>query len=100
MKYARALAFAAAAAITVVTATGCAVARNQETLGAYVDDAGITTAVKAKMAALNAGDSVPIAKMEQMKAAAADLDSIAFEDYAVTADALLRQCAAPPERKP
>ena len=50
MKYARALAFAAAAAITVVTATGCAVARNQETLGAYVDDAGITTAVKAKMA--------------------------------------------------
>jgi osmotically-inducible protein OsmY len=50
MKYARALAFAAAAAITVITATGCAVARNQETLGSYVDDAGITTAVKAKMA--------------------------------------------------
>jgi len=50
MKYARALAFAAAAAITVVTATGCAVARNQETVGSYIDDAGITTAVKAKMA--------------------------------------------------
>jgi Predicted periplasmic or secreted lipoprotein len=49
MKYARALAFAAAAAITVVTATGCAVARNQQTAG-LIDDAGITTAVKAKMA--------------------------------------------------
>ena len=45
-----ALAFAAAAAITVVTATGCAVARNQQTAGSYIDDAGITTAVKAKMA--------------------------------------------------
>jgi len=49
MKYARALAFAAIAGITVVTA-GCSVARNQQTVGSYVDDAGITTAVKAKMA--------------------------------------------------
>ena len=49
MKYARALAFAEAAAITVVTATGCALARNQQTAGSYIDDAGITTAVKAKM---------------------------------------------------
>jgi len=49
MKYARALVFAAIAGITVVTA-GCSVARNQQTVGSYVDDAGITTAVKAKMA--------------------------------------------------
>ena len=49
MKYARALTFAAIAGITVVTA-GCSVARNQQTVGSYVDDAGITTAVKAKMA--------------------------------------------------
>ena len=49
MKYARALAFAAVAGITIVTA-GCSVARNQQTAGAYVDDAAITTAVKAKMA--------------------------------------------------
>jgi hyperosmotically inducible protein len=48
MKYARALVFAAIAGITVVTA-GCSVARNQQTVGSYVDDAGITTAVKAKM---------------------------------------------------
>ena len=39
---------AAAAAITVVTATGCAVARNQQTAGSYIDDAGITTTVKGK----------------------------------------------------
>lgn len=50
MKYARALAFAAIAGVTIVTATGCSVARDQQTVGSYVDDAGITTAVKAKMA--------------------------------------------------
>lgn len=49
MKYARALAFALMAGATVVTA-GCSVARNQQTVGSYVDDADITTAVKAKMA--------------------------------------------------
>ena len=50
MKYARALAFAAVAGLTIVTATGCSVARNQQTVGSYVDDAGITTAVKTRMA--------------------------------------------------
>ncbi len=48
MKYARAIAFAALAGITILS-TGCAVVRGQETAGAYIDDAGITTAVKAKM---------------------------------------------------
>lgn len=47
MKYARAIAFAALAGITIVS-TGCAVGRGQETTGAYVDDTVITTAVKAK----------------------------------------------------
>jgi hyperosmotically inducible protein len=41
-------AFAAMAGMTVLT-TGCAVVRGQETTGSYVDDAAITTAVKAKM---------------------------------------------------
>ena len=49
MKYARAIAFAALTGITIVS-TGCSVARNQQTVGSYVDDASITTAVKAKMA--------------------------------------------------
>ncbi len=35
-------------AIAVLTAAGCAVSRGQETVGAYVDDAAITTAIKAK----------------------------------------------------
>ena len=39
---------AAAAAIVLVTASGCAVTRGQETVGAYADDAATTTAVKAR----------------------------------------------------
>ena len=46
-QYARALALATLAGITLVSA-GCAVVRGQETVGAYVDDASITTAIKAK----------------------------------------------------
>lgn len=37
-------------AATLLTATGCAVNRGQQTVGAYVDDAGITTLVKTRMA--------------------------------------------------
>jgi hyperosmotically inducible protein len=51
MKYARSTAticaFAALAGMTVLS-TGCAVGRGQETTGAYIDDTGITTSVKAK----------------------------------------------------
>src|SRR6187402_1327272 len=43
----QALLIAAVAGVTVLT-TGCAVVRDQQTVGAYVDDATITTAVKAK----------------------------------------------------
>jgi len=39
----------AVSAVALLTASGCAVTRGQETVGAYVDDAAITTAVKAKM---------------------------------------------------
>lgn len=35
-------------AFTLITISGCAVTRGQETVGAYVDDAGITTTIKAK----------------------------------------------------
>ena len=37
------------AAIVLVTASGCAVTRGQESVGNYVSDAAITTAVKARM---------------------------------------------------
>jgi osmotically-inducible protein OsmY len=40
---------AAIAATALLTATGCAVSRGQETVGAYVDDAGITTTVKSRL---------------------------------------------------
>jgi hyperosmotically inducible protein len=39
---------AALAAAIVLTVSGCAVTRGQETVGAYVDDTAITTAVKAR----------------------------------------------------
>jgi hyperosmotically inducible periplasmic protein len=38
----------ATSAVALVSLQGCAVSRGQETVGAYVDDAAITTAVKAR----------------------------------------------------
>jgi osmotically-inducible protein OsmY len=38
----------ATTAVVLLVATGCAVQRGQETVGAYVDDSGITTLVKAR----------------------------------------------------
>ena len=46
--YIRTTLVAAAAAIALLTASGCAVTRGQETVGAYVDDTAITTAVKGR----------------------------------------------------
>jgi osmotically-inducible protein OsmY len=39
---------AAITAVVLLTATGCAVTRGQETVGAYVDDSVITTQIKAR----------------------------------------------------
>lgn len=39
---------ALACAVSVLAAPGCAVTRGQESVGAYVDDTAITTAVKAR----------------------------------------------------
>ena len=39
---------AAVAAIVLITASGCAVTRGQETVGAYIDDATITTQIKGR----------------------------------------------------
>lgn len=41
---------AAAAALAVLGTAGCAVTRDQETVGSYIDDAALTTRVKAKLA--------------------------------------------------
>ena len=39
---------AAMTAIVLLSATGCAVSRGQETTGAYIDDATITTQIKGR----------------------------------------------------
>lgn len=39
---------ASAFALALLTASGCAVTRGQESVGAYVDDSAITTAVKGR----------------------------------------------------
>jgi hyperosmotically inducible periplasmic protein len=40
---------AAALAVTLLTSTGCAVSRGQETTGEYIDDSVITAGVKTRM---------------------------------------------------
>lgn len=47
-RHARAIAFALLAGATIVT-TGCSVARDQQTVGSYVDDAGISTSIRAQL---------------------------------------------------
>jgi osmotically-inducible protein OsmY len=39
---------ALAASLVILAASGCAVSRGQESVGAYVDDTGITTLVKSR----------------------------------------------------
>lgn len=41
---------ATVAVAAVFTTTGCAVVRDQQTVGSYIDDATLTTRVKAKLA--------------------------------------------------
>lgn len=40
---------AVAATLVLLVASGCAVTRGQETVGAYIDDTGITTMVKSRL---------------------------------------------------
>ncbi len=49
MKFAP-IVLAAAAALVILQTGGCAVARDQQSVGAYVDDAALTTRVKGKFA--------------------------------------------------
>ena len=46
----RPLILAVATAVAALSATGCAVFRDQESVGAYIDDAALTTRVKGKFA--------------------------------------------------
>lgn len=57
---------AAITAVAMLAATGCAVQRGQETMGAYVDDAGITTMVKSRFIENKQVDAASIS-VETMK---------------------------------
>jgi hyperosmotically inducible periplasmic protein len=48
MMSARLILISLATAVSLVALQGCAVTRGQSTVGAYIDDSAITTAVKAK----------------------------------------------------
>jgi hyperosmotically inducible protein len=54
------------AAVALLSATGCAVTRGQEPVGAYIDDSAITTAVKARFVESTEVDAVAIS-VETMK---------------------------------
>ena len=54
------------ASFVLITATGCAVTRGQESVGAYVDDTAITTAVKARFVDNQLVDAAAIS-VETMK---------------------------------
>lgn len=47
-------------ALVLLTASGCAVQRGQESVGAYVDDTGITTMVKSRFVENKQVDAVAI----------------------------------------
>lgn len=51
---------AIATAVALLSTTGCAVTRGQETVGAYVDDTAITTTVKAHFVESKAVDASAI----------------------------------------
>lgn len=53
-------------AIVLLGATGCAVTRGQESVGAYIDDSAITTAVKSRMVDNPSVDAAAIS-VETMK---------------------------------
>lgn len=54
------------AAIALISTAGCAVTRGQETVGAYIDDAAITTAVKARFVENKEVDATSI-RVETLK---------------------------------
>ena len=45
---AKLITIAAITGVMTLTATGCSVARDQQTVGAYIDDAAISTAIRAR----------------------------------------------------
>jgi osmotically-inducible protein OsmY len=56
----RSLLIATVAAVAMIGAAGCAVTRGQETVGAYIDDATITTQIKSRFVENKSVDAASI----------------------------------------
>jgi hyperosmotically inducible periplasmic protein len=78
------------ATMAVLTTTGCAVTRGQESVGAYVDDTVITTEVKARFADNKAVDAVAIS-VETMKGTVMLSGFAKNSNERTTAEALARK---------
>jgi osmotically-inducible protein OsmY len=79
-----------AAVLALATATGCAVTRDQEPVGAYIDDAAITTAVKARMVDSKNVDAGAIS-VETMKGTVMLSGFAKSNDEKVVAEAVTRK---------
>ena len=80
----------AIAAMVTLTTTGCAVTRGQETVGAYVDDTAITTAVKARFVENKQVDAVAIS-VETLKGTVLLSGFAKNSNEKTTAEALARK---------
>lgn len=89
MKTRHALA-AIVSAVALLTTTGCAVMRDQESVGAYVDDATLTSRVKAKFAE-NPVVSMMSITVETMKGTVQLSGFAKTADEKATAERLARQ---------
>ena len=87
------LAIAAALTATLAATSGCAVARKQETVGAYVDDAALTAKVKAKFAD-NTTVSATAISVETLNGTVHLSDFANGHEERATAEMLARQTAA------
>ena len=81
---------AIASALALLTTTGCAVMRDQESVGAYVDDATLTSRVKAKFAE-NPVVSMMSITVETMKGTVQLSGFAKTADEKATAERLARQ---------
>jgi hyperosmotically inducible protein len=83
---------AALIAAILVTAAGCAVTRDQQTMGSYIDDTTITTRVKAKFAEDKVVSAMAIS-VETLKGTVQLAGFAKSQDERVTAERLARSVA-------
>lgn len=90
LRTARLAIVASVSAVVLLTTAGCAVTRGQETVGAYVDDTAITTAIKARFVENKQVDAVAIS-VETLKGTVALSGFAKNSTEKSTAEALARK---------